>query len=73
MADAKAGKFRNKQFHIMGLRLTEDITIHSDPELTGSTNDWLCLFPDGHFEVWVNADFMDEFVPVGADAKDAVS
>ena len=73
MADAKAGKFRNKQIHITGLRLTEDITIHSDPELTGATNEWLCLFPDGHFEIWEHDNFMAEFVPVDADAKDAVS
>lgn len=73
MPERKAGKFRNRQFHIIGLRLTEDITIHSDPELTGATNDWLCLFPDGHFEVWMNADFMAEFVPVDSDAKGAVT
>lgn len=72
MPDAKAGKFRNKQIFVAALKLTEDITIHSDPELTGSANEWLCLFPDGHFEVWANADFMAEFVPVNADARDAI-
>ena len=73
MAEAKAGLFRNRQFHITGLRLPEDITVHSDPELTGEKNEWLCLYPDGTFHIWTHAEFMVEFVPVDQAGKDAVA
>ncbi len=43
MPERKAGIFRSKEIKVISLRLTNDITIHSDPELTGSKTIGCCF------------------------------